>query len=150
MTGPHAHDPTMNITSADQALVLAEWLLRRASLPGPDGQETVTGLWRSVTAIPLAAILYAVSSACPAGGGGLHKALLIASQPEPGPEGAQDNWLSTADLCAPTYLADRLRAAATMPQRQRNSIREGILDALDVLADANNRRDHIPALLPDS
>ncbi|MGL5445547.1 MAG: hypothetical protein ACRDDJ_24190, partial [[Mycobacterium] stephanolepidis] len=112
---------------------------------GPDGHDAeISGIWRTMATIPLAAILYSVSPACPAGGGGLPKALRIANQPEPGPEGTQDNWLSTADLCAHTYLSDRLRAAATMTLRQRNCVRDVILDALDVLTD--NSREHIPAL----
>lgn len=143
MTEPHAHDPTADIGTPTQALLLAEWLLKRASLPGTNGQdEEISGIWRTVAAVPLAAILYTVSPVCAAGGGGLPRALRVASKPDH--DGGHDNWISTADLCAHTYLADRLRTAATLTGRQRNCMRDIILDALDVLADTS--REHIPCL----
>lgn len=145
MTEPNSHDHTADIGNPEQALLLAEWLLQRASRPDPDGHEApLSGIWRTMATIPLAAILYTVSPACPAGGGGLLKALDIAKNPEPTPEAGDDNWISAADRCAHTYLADRLRVSATFTERQRNSVRDIILDALDVLLD--HRQQQLPCL----
>lgn len=143
MPEAHAHDLTADIRTPTQALLLAEWLLNRASLPGANGQdEQISGIWRTVATVPLAAILYTVSPACPAGGGGLPRALRIAIQP--GPAAGKDTWLVAADLCAHTYLAERLRTAATIVERQRSSIRDTILGALKVLAVTD--QGHIPSL----
>lgn len=125
-------DPTMSITSADEALTVAETMLATSGVGfgGASGGQTVAagGLWEIQASRPLACLLYA------AGPQGNRKGmpwvleavenLGIDDEDDGGqpPLEATPSWVTAAALCPHPQLADPMQRVLTMDGRMRDSV----------------------------
>ena len=125
-------DPTMSITSADEALTVAETMLATSGVGfgGASSGQTVAagGLWESTASRPLACLLYAAS---PQGNRQGMPWVLEAvenlgiddkddgGQP---PLEATPSWVTAAALCPHPQLADPMQRVLTLDGRMRDSV----------------------------
>ena len=126
-------DPTMSITSADEALTVAETMLATSGVGfgGASGGQTVAagGLWEIQASRPLACLLYA------AGPQGNRQGMpwvleavenLGIDDDEKGgallPLDASPSWVTAAALCPHPQLADPMQRVLTMDGRMRDSV----------------------------
>ena len=127
-------DPTMSITSADEALTVAETMLATSGVGfgGASSGQTVAagGLWEATASRPLACLLYAAS---PQGNGQGMPWLLeavehlgIEEEDEGGnvqlPLEATPSWLTAAALCPHPMLVDPMQRVLTFNSRMRDSV----------------------------
>lgn len=126
-------DPTMSITSADEALTVAETMLATSSVGfgGASGGQTVAagGLWEIQASRPLACLLYA------AGPQGNRKGMpwVLEAVENLGIDDGKDSgaqltleatpsWVTAAALCPHPQLADPMQRVLTMDGRMRDSV----------------------------
>ena len=127
-------DPTMSITSADEALTVAETMLATSGVGfgGASSGQTVAagGLWEATASRPLACLLYAAS---PQGNGQGMPWLLeavehlgVEEEDEGGnvqlPLEATPSWLTAAALCPHPMLVDPMQRVLTFNSRMRDSV----------------------------
>lgn len=130
---PMVSDPTMSITSADEALTVAETMLATSGVGfgGASSGQTVAagGLWESTASRPLACLLYAAS---PQGNNRgmpwvLEAVEDLGIEDEEGgsaqlPLEATPSWMTAAALCPHPNLADPMQRVLTMNSRMRDSV----------------------------
>lgn len=125
-------DPTMSITSADEALTVAETMLATSGVGfgGASSGQTVAagGLWESTASRPLACLLYAASPQ------GNRKGmpwvleavenLGIDDEDDGGqpPLEATPSWVTAAALCPHQQLADPMQRVLSLDGRMRDSV----------------------------
>jgi type IV secretion system protein VirD4 len=126
-------DPTMSITSADDALTVAETMLATSGVGfgGASSGQTVAagGLWESTASRPLACLLYAAS---PQGNTkGMPwvleavENLGIDDDDQAGTQmtlEATPSWVTAAALCPHPQLADPMQRVLTLDGRMRDSV----------------------------
>ncbi|BBY46604.1 hypothetical protein MARA_00340 (plasmid) [Mycolicibacterium arabiense] len=126
-------DPTMSITSADEALTVAETMLATSGVGfgGASSGQTVAagGLWESTASRPLACLLYAAS---PQGNTkGMPwvleavENLGIDDDDQAGTQmtlEATPSWVTAAALCPHPQLADPMQRVLTLDGRMRDSV----------------------------
>ncbi len=128
-------DPTMSITSADEALTVAETMLATSGVGfgGASSGQTVAagGLWESTASRPLACLLYAAS---PQGNSQGMPWVLEAVENlgiEDDEEGgattqlslhATPSWMTAAALCPHPMLSDPMQRVLTFNSRMRDSV----------------------------
>ena len=127
-------DPTMSITSADEALTVAETMLATSSIGFGGallGQTVAAGhLWEATASRPLACLLYAAG---PQGNGQGMPWLLeavehlgVEEEDEGGnvqlPLEAAPSWLTAAALCPHPMLVDPMQRVLTFNSRMRDSV----------------------------
>ncbi len=119
------------IDSATAALDEAERILTTVNT-----EDKPVGPWKTVAGAPLAAIILACAHAN-RGFGDLAMVRDIVSRPEPDEAApGAPSWVSVARLCPNETLGAALQSAAHINTRQRNSIKETMLDAV---AEASRR-----------
>lgn len=97
-----------------------------------DGQDHSAGLWKSMSVAPLAAIILAVAHT-KNGQVDLAAVREVASRPSVGPvNGELPDWAWAANACPNRMLAETLERTASMDARQRDSIKNVMLNATAV------------------
>ncbi|HEX7824160.1 MAG TPA: TraM recognition domain-containing protein [Mycobacterium sp.] len=124
-------DPTMSITSADEALTVTETMLATSGVGfgGASSGQTVAagGLWESTASRPLACLLYAASPQ----GNRQGMPWVLEAVENLGiddeavtqlPLEATPSWVTAAALCPHPQLADPMQRVLTLDGRMRDSV----------------------------
>ena len=128
-------DPTMSITSADEALTVAETMLATSGVGfgGASSGQTVAagGLWESTASRPLACLLYAASPQ----GNSQGMPWVLEAVENLGIEDDEDggattqlslhatpSWMTAAALCPHPMLSDPMQRVLTFNSRMRDSV----------------------------
>ncbi|WP_250150467.1 type IV secretory system conjugative DNA transfer family protein [Mycolicibacter acidiphilus] len=126
-----SYDPTVTITTAREALTVAETILQMSTVGLGSGVDQVSdsGIWESQAAGPLSAFLYAASTAAAqkaygprASGLGMGWVLQAVDNINPDDD-MNPGWMQAADRCEEyPVLATMLHRILDMDARQRDSV----------------------------
>jgi hypothetical protein len=150
------YDPTMLITSLEDAQAAAETLLSMSSV-GFGGTAarpaTDNGMWESLAFAPLTCLLYAASPAAT----GLGMAWVLeaaedASTPQRWPRGVQvstePSWVNAALWCGNPLFEARVRGILSMVDKQRDSVKMTVSKSLTAWLRTSIRDRELPAFDP--